>query len=83
MFGPKQVTGDWRKLYIEELHDLYILPYNIRVIKSRWMRWSGHVASMGERKNAYEVSIENSEGKTHQGGLGIDGSLLLKSFLKK
>jgi hypothetical protein len=48
-FGPKrdEVTGDWRKLHNEELHNLYSLPNIIRMIKSRRMRWAGHLARMG------------------------------------
>jgi hypothetical protein len=49
IFGPKrdEVTGDWRKLHNEELHNLYSSPSIIRMIKSRSMRWAGHVARMG------------------------------------
>jgi hypothetical protein len=52
IFGPKrdEVTGEGRKLHNEELHDLYSSPSLIRVIKSRRMRWAGHVAQMGEGK---------------------------------
>jgi hypothetical protein len=52
VFGPKrdEVTGEWRKLRNEELNDLYSLPNIVRVVKSRRMRWAGHVARMGERK---------------------------------
>jgi hypothetical protein len=51
IFGPKKdgVTGVWRKLYNEELHNLYSSPSIIRIIKSRRMRWAGHVAGMGRR----------------------------------
>jgi hypothetical protein len=50
VFGPKrdEVTGEWRKLHNEELNDLYSLPNMVRVVKSRRMRWAGHVARMGE-----------------------------------
>jgi hypothetical protein len=49
VFGPKrdEVTVEWKKLYNEELHDLYSLPNIVRVVKSRRMRWAGHVARMG------------------------------------
>jgi hypothetical protein len=52
IFGPKrdEVTGGWRKLHTEELRDLYSSPSIIRIIKSRRMRWAGHVARMGEKK---------------------------------
>jgi hypothetical protein len=52
IFGPKgdEVTGDWRKLHNEELHNLYPSPSIIRMIKSRRMRWVGHVARMGEKR---------------------------------
>jgi len=51
IFGPKRdvVTKEWRKLYNEELNDLYSSPNNVPVIKLRRMRWAGHVAHMGER----------------------------------
>jgi hypothetical protein len=51
IFGLKkdEVTGDWRKLYNEELHNLYFSPNIIRMIKSRRIRWAGHVARMGRR----------------------------------
>jgi hypothetical protein len=50
IFGPKRgkVTGEWRKLHNEELRDLYSSPTIVRVIKSRRMRWAGHVARIGE-----------------------------------
>jgi hypothetical protein len=65
IFGPKrdEVTGEWRKLLNEELHDLYSSPSIIRIIKSRRMRWAGHVAGMGEKSNAYRLLVGKSEGK--------------------
>jgi hypothetical protein len=55
IFGPKrdEVMGDWRKLHNEELHNLYSSPN--RMIKSRRIRWTGHVARMGEKRNAYRI----------------------------
>jgi hypothetical protein len=49
IFGPRrdEVTGEWRKLHNEELNDLYCLPNIVRAIKSRRMRWAGHVARIG------------------------------------
>jgi hypothetical protein len=54
IFGPRrnEVTGDWRKLHNEELHNLYSSPDIIRLIKSRRMRLAGHVARMGVKRNA-------------------------------
>jgi hypothetical protein len=53
IFGPKrvEVIGGWRKLHNEELHNLYCSPSIIRINKSRRMRWAGHVARMGEKRN--------------------------------
>jgi hypothetical protein len=65
MFGPKrdEVTGEWKKLHNEELHVSYSSLSIIRIIKSRRMRWVGHVARMGEKKNAYRLLVGNPEGK--------------------
>jgi hypothetical protein len=64
-FGPKrdEVTGDWRKLHNEELHNLYSSPSIIRLIKSRRMRWVGHVARIGEKMNDYRILVGKPEGK--------------------
>ncbi|KAJ4448478.1 hypothetical protein ANN_10494 [Periplaneta americana] len=65
IFGAKrdEVTGEWRKLHNAELHALYSSPEIIRNIKSRRFRWTGHVARMGESRNAYRVSVGRPEGK--------------------
>jgi hypothetical protein len=59
IFGPKrdEVIGGWRKLHNEELHNFYFSPSIIRMIKSRRMRWAGHVARMGEKRNAYRILV--------------------------
>jgi hypothetical protein len=69
IFGPKrdEVTGEWRKLHNGELHNLYSSSDIIRQIKSRKMRWAGHVARMGEGRSVYRVLVGNPEGKR---GLG-------------
>jgi hypothetical protein len=63
--GPKRdgLTGGWRKLYNEELHNLYSSPSKIRIIKSRMMRWARYVARMGEKRNVYKLLVEKLEGK--------------------
>jgi hypothetical protein len=65
IFGPKrdEVTGGWRKLHNEELHNLYSSPSIIRVIKSRRMRLAGHVERTGDRRNAYKILVGKSQGK--------------------
>jgi hypothetical protein len=57
------VTGGWRKLHNEELHNLYSSPSIIRIIKSRRMRWAGHVARIGEKSNVYRLLVGKPEGK--------------------
>jgi hypothetical protein len=65
IFGEKryEVTGGWRKLHNEELHNLYSSRSIIRMIKSRRMRWAGHVARMGEKRNADRILVGKPEGK--------------------
>jgi hypothetical protein len=69
IFGPKRdkVTGEWRKLHNEELRDLYSSPSIIRIMKSKRMRWAGHVARMGEKRNAYRLLVEKPEEKRPPG----------------
>jgi len=67
--GPKrdEVKGKWRLLYNEELYDLYCSPNIVRVIKTRRMRWAGHVARMGERRGVYRVLVGKPEEKRPTG----------------
>jgi hypothetical protein len=85
VFGAKrdEVTGEWRKLHNEELNDLYCSPTVVRVIKSRRMRWVGHVACMGKGRNVYRVSVEKTEGKNYLGDPGVDGKIILRCIFRK
>jgi hypothetical protein len=75
IFGPKrgEVTEECKKLHIEELHNLYSSP-DISMINSRRMKWAGHVARMGEMRNAYKILVESLKGRD----LGVDGRIILK-----
>jgi hypothetical protein len=77
VFGPKrdEVTGEWRKLHNEELHNLYSSPDIITQIKSRRMRWAGHVARMGEKRKLYKVLVGKPEGKRPLGRQGVGGTM--------
>ena len=65
IFGPRkdEVTGDWRRLHNEEINDWYSSRNIVQVIKSRRMRWAGHVARMGEVRGVYRVLVGKPEGK--------------------
>ena len=65
IFGPKkeEVKGEWRKLHNEELNDLYCSPNFVRVIKSRRMRWAGHMARMWEKRAVYRVLVGKPKGE--------------------
>ena len=65
VFGSKrdEVTGEWRKLHNEEFRDLYSLPNIVRVVKSRRMRWAGHVARMMKGRGVHGVLVGEPEGK--------------------
>ena len=68
-YGPRrdEVTGEWRRLHKEELNDLYSSPNIVRVIKSKIMRWAGHVARMGDERGVYRVLVEETGGKETTG----------------
>ena len=69
IFGAKrdEITGEWRKLHNSELHALYSSPNIIRSLKSRRLRWAGHVARMEQFRNAYRVLVGKPEGKRRLG----------------
>jgi len=78
--GPQRddVTAEWRKLRNEELNDLHSSPSIVRLIKSRRMRWAGHVARMGEREGLYRVMVVEPEGKNLLKDIGVNGRIVLK-----
>jgi hypothetical protein len=84
IFGPKRgdVAGGWRKLHNEELHSLYSSPSKVRMIKSRRMRWVGHVARMG-KKNACGILVGKPEGKRPLGRPRLCGWTILKWILER
>jgi len=71
-FGPRrdEVTAEWRRLHNKELNDLYYSPNIMWVIKSRRMRWTGHVARMGEESGVYRVLVGKPEGRSPLGRPG-------------
>ena len=79
--GPKRVelTGELRKLHNEELNELYSSPNIVRVIKSRRIRWAGHVAHMGQSKGEHRVLVGNLREIDHLEGPSRDGRIILKS----
>jgi invasion protein IalB len=80
----KEVTGGWRNVCNEELHDLCCSLNVVRVIRARRMRWAGHVASAGDKGNAYRIVVAKPEGKrlSMLGNLNVDGRIIFKSILK-
>jgi hypothetical protein len=94
IFGPKrEENGSWRKLHNDKLHNLYSTPNTFRVIKSRKLRWAGHVARMGEGRSVYRILVGRPEGKRPLGRprrrwedntemdlreIGIDGANLIQ-----
>jgi hypothetical protein len=78
IFGPKrEEDGSWRELHNDELHSLYSSPNIVRVIKSRKMRWAGHVSRMGEGRGVYRVSVGGPKLRNHWEDLGIGGRITL------
>jgi hypothetical protein len=84
IFGPKreEIARGWRRLHNEELHNLYASPNITRVIESRRMRWAGHVARMGDIRNAYNILVGKPERKIPIGKTGVDGKMLLEWILR-
>jgi hypothetical protein len=86
VFGPKrdEVTGEWRKLHNEELSVVYFLPNILQVVKSRRMRWAGHVACMGEGRGVHRVFWwGNLRKRDHWGDPDIDGRIILRWIIRK
>ena len=78
------LTGEWRKLHNEELKDLYCSPSIVWVIKSRRIRWAGHVASMGERRGVYTGFWRgNLRERDHWGDTGTDEKIILRWIFRK
>jgi hypothetical protein len=85
IFGPKrdEVTGEWRKLHNEGLHDLYSSLTIVRVMKSIRMRWERHVARMGRREACTGFWWGNLREKDQWGDPGVDGRVVLRWLVRK
>jgi hypothetical protein len=84
LFGPKrEEDGSWRKLHDDELHSLYSSPNIVRVIKSRRMRWAGHVACMGRGDVFTGFWLVNPKVRDHWEDLGVGGSITLRWTLAR
>jgi len=85
IFGPKgdEVTGEWRKLHKEELNDLYNTPNIVPVIKSRGMRWAGHVARMGRGAACTGFWCGNLRERDHLRYPAVDGRIILRCIFRK
>ena len=78
-----EVTGEWRKLHSEELNDLYCSPNIVQVIKSRTMRWAGHVARMGSREECTGFWWGNLRERDYLGDPGVNGRIILRRIFRK
>jgi len=85
IFGPREnkVTGEWRRLHNEEINDLYSSPDIVRLIKSRRMKWMGHVAYMGERRGVYRLLLGKPEGKRPLGRPRHRWEIILRWVFRK
>jgi hypothetical protein len=85
IFGRKrvEVTGEWRRLHNGELHNLYSSPDIIWQIKSRRMRWAGHVVHMGEGRKVYRVLVGKPEGKRQFARPSANGKMRLERILRR
>ena len=84
IFGSKRnENGEWRRLHNEELDSLYRSPNIVRVIKSRRLRWAGHVTRMEEGRSAFKILKGKPKERDLWGGLGVDGRTILEWTPKK
>ena len=85
IFGPKrhEVTGEWRKLRNEELNDLHCSPNIVRVVKSRRMRWAGHVPRMGKEEVCTGFWWGNLKERDHWGDPDVNGRIILRWIFRK
>ena len=85
IFGPKRdgVTEEWKKLHNEGFNDVYTLPNIVRVIKSRRMRWAGHVTRMEEGRGVHKVLMGKPDLRGHWGDQDVDGRIILRWILRK
>ena len=85
VFGPKrdEVTGEWIKLHNEELNDMYSFPNILRVVKSRRMRWAGHVARMGRIEGCTGFWWRSLRERGHWGDQDVDGRIILRWIFRK
>jgi len=85
IFGPKrdEITMKWKKLNNEELNDLYSSPIIFWMMKSIRMRWTGHVARMGERSVVYRILVWDLRFRDHLGDPGVDGRIILRRVFRK